>query len=37
MQNLFAHVDRLENNKTTITPSQSETCKILKVRNKNCL
>lgn len=33
MQNLFAHVERLENSKTTITPSQSETCKILKVRD----
>ncbi|VVC41311.1 Hypothetical protein CINCED_3A009340 [Cinara cedri] len=31
MQNLFAHIERLENSKTTtITPSQTETCKILK-------
>lgn len=33
MQNLFAHAERLENSKvTTIIPSETETCKILKVR-----
>lgn len=34
MQNLFAHAERLENSKiTTIIPPETETCKILKVRN----